>query len=95
MTLVTVTSERNDILALVHGRANWNVHITNDDVVELESSTPTKFSRHVLVTLPNAAFATNAAAGHFVRQLLNYPQVYCYGLALRCLDALLFSTHQI
>jgi DNA-directed primase/polymerase protein len=38
-------------------------------VVELDSSTPTKFSRHLIVRLPGAAFATNAHAGAIVRKI--------------------------
>lgn len=35
-------------------------------VIELDSSTPQKFSRHVIIRLPGAAFASNAHVGAFV-----------------------------
>ena len=40
-------------------------------VVELDSSTPAKFSRHLLVRVPGAAFASNFHAGAFVQSLLD------------------------
>ena len=39
-------------------------------VLDLDSSTATKFSRHVLVKLDGAVFADNAAVGSFVRAVL-------------------------
>lgn len=38
--------------------------------MELDSSTPAKFSRHLLVRVPGAAFASNFHAGAFVQSLL-------------------------
>lgn len=38
-----------------------------DDVLVLDSSTPAKFSSHVVVHVPGHAFADNAAAGRFVQ----------------------------
>lgn len=39
------------------------------DVVELDSSTPSKFSRHLILRIPGHAFASNAHVGALVRQL--------------------------
>ena len=39
--------------------------------MELDSSTPAKFSRHLLVRVPGAAFASNFHAGAFVQSLLD------------------------
>jgi hypothetical protein len=38
-------------------------------VYELDSSTPTKFSRHLTLRLPGHAFANNHAMGKFVAQV--------------------------
>lgn len=38
-------------------------------MLELDSSTPAKFSRHVVVRTPGAAFRTNAHVGAFVREV--------------------------
>jgi hypothetical protein len=37
--------------------------------LELDSSTPTKFSRHLVIRIPGWAFASNAAVGAFVRSI--------------------------
>ena len=44
-------------------------------MVELESSTPAKWSRHLLVRLPGAAFADNRHMGRFVGALLDAAEV--------------------
>ena len=41
----------------------------SDVVVELQSTSATKFSRHLVFKLPGAAFANAAHVGHFVRRL--------------------------
>jgi hypothetical protein len=43
-------------------------------VIELDSSTPEKFSRHLIVRAPGWAFADNIAAGAFVSMLLSRPE---------------------
>lgn len=54
--------------ALYH---NYGVLITWDHIVHLESSTNQKFSRHILVRLPNGAmFRDTAHAGEFVMQIV-------------------------
>lgn len=42
-------------------------------VLELDSSTPTKFSRHLIVRVPGWAFASNADVGAFVRSITTSP----------------------
>lgn len=39
------------------------------DVLELDSSTPSKFSRHLIIQIPDMAFATNIHVGAFVNDL--------------------------
>ncbi len=39
-------------------------------VLELDSSTSTKFSRHLIIRIPGMAFASNIHAGCVVAQLL-------------------------
>ena len=39
-------------------------------MLELDSSTPTKFSRHIIVTIPGAAFQSNAHVGAFVKDMV-------------------------
>ena len=46
--------------------ANYDVAAEDVDVVDLESSTPAKFSRHVLLRLRGAAFADNTHCGRFI-----------------------------
>jgi hypothetical protein len=40
-------------------------------VLELDSSTPDKFSRHLLVRIPGAALPNNKVAGHLVGALIS------------------------
>ncbi len=48
---------------------DFGVSVTPGDVIELDSSTPSKFSRHLIVDSPSAAFCDNRQAGEFVREL--------------------------
>ncbi|KAI3426242.1 hypothetical protein D9Q98_008618 [Chlorella vulgaris] len=50
-------------------RASFQLDMQDSWVLELDSSTEAKFSRHVVVRLPDAAFASNAHVGAFVLQL--------------------------
>jgi hypothetical protein len=50
---------------------NWGLVLDpQSQVYELDSSTPEKFSRHVIVRIPGHAFFHNLAIGHFVSQVL-------------------------
>ena len=51
-------------------QGQFEVAVGTTDVVELDSSTPAKFSRHLVVPLGGAAFASNAHVGGFVASLL-------------------------
>jgi hypothetical protein len=51
---------------------NWGLVLDpQTQVYELESSTPEKFSRHVIVRIPGHAFFHNLAIGHFVAQIID------------------------
>ena len=41
-----------------------------DDVIDLDASSGTKFSRHLIFRVPGAAFGSNLAMGAYVRQLM-------------------------
>jgi hypothetical protein len=46
----------------------YNLHVSQENMVDLDSSTDTKFSRHIVVHLPGGAlFADAVAVGRFVR----------------------------
>ena len=75
-------------------------------VLDLDSSTATKFSRHVLVKLDGAVFADNAAVGSFVRTVLRaqaadaaspvyYESSEATGCARRCMvDTAVYSRNR-
>lgn len=48
-----------------------NVSFESEDVVELDSSTEAKFSRHLIIHLPGAAFSDSVECGLFVRGVLD------------------------
>ena len=45
------------------------VSCERDDVIDLDSSTAQKFSRHLIFRIPGRAWASNAECGRFVRRL--------------------------
>ncbi|KAJ3037510.1 hypothetical protein HDV00_001623 [Rhizophlyctis rosea] len=47
----------------------YNIQCGVNDIVDLESSTTEKFSRHLIVHTPNAVFKDNAHVGAFVKNL--------------------------
>ena len=47
--------------------------------VELDSTTPAKFSRHVTLRIPGAAFACNQDVGAFLAHVLACPQARLRG----------------
>ena len=51
-------------------RQLFDIELQPGHVWELDSSQPNKFSRHIVVCLPKAAFACSAAVGKFVAHLL-------------------------
>lgn len=60
--------------ALLEGLANrfpqYCGHLRRECVWELDSSTPEKFSRHLIVRIPGAAWVNNVAVGHFLKDLI-------------------------
>ena len=59
-------------------RQLFDIELQPEHVWELDSSQPNKFSRHLVVCLPQAAFACSAAVGAFVAQLLVQHEVSFY-----------------
>ena len=55
-------------------RTCWGKQIADCDVLEADSTTDAKWSRHLVVHIPDRAFASAVAAGHFVKQhVLQHP----------------------
>jgi hypothetical protein len=54
--------------------ARWGLHLQPQWVIELDSSTPDKFSRHLIIRAPGYAFPNNGAVGAFVAAVLSKPQ---------------------
>ncbi|XP_020220222.2 DNA-directed primase/polymerase protein isoform X2 [Cajanus cajan] len=59
--LISVVLEALREKYAIHGDHNW--------VVELDSSTEDKFSRHIIVRIPKVAFKDNSHAGAFVSEI--------------------------
>ncbi|CAL8469241.1 g8782 [Coccomyxa elongata] len=55
-------------------RELWGLQLEDEWVWELDSSSPDKWSRHIIVVVPGRAFPNNLALGAFVNQLLSLPQ---------------------
>ena len=60
----------------------FGIELQPEHVWELDSSQPNKFSRHIVVCLPKAAFACSATVGAFVAQLLARHEVSSGKVAL-------------
>ncbi|KAJ1404411.1 DNA-directed primase/polymerase protein isoform X3, partial [Sesbania bispinosa] len=58
--LISVVLEALHEKYAIHGDHNW--------IVELDSSTEDKFSRHLIICIPKAAFKDNSHAGAFVSE---------------------------
>ena len=56
-------------------REEYGVEVSPTHTLETDSTTPAKFSRHLLVRVPGVAFVDNRAAGAFVARLLAFPEV--------------------
>ena len=57
-------------------RRYWaELSFAKDDVIELDSETAGKFSRHLIIRLPGHAFENNAAAGSFINRIMARPEV--------------------
>ena len=55
---------------ICHRRERWGIAVASHWFVELDSSTPAKFSRHITLRLPGHAFACNTAVGAFICGML-------------------------
>ncbi|EIE21146.1 hypothetical protein COCSUDRAFT_43486 [Coccomyxa subellipsoidea C-169] len=55
-------------------RELWGLQLEDGWVWELDSSSPAKWSRHIIVVVPGRAFPSNLALGAFVTQILSLPQ---------------------
>lgn len=55
------------------GREAWGLVMESDWVIELDSSSPAKFSRHVIIRVPGAAFEDALSAGGFCSMVLKQP----------------------
>ena len=49
----------------------FQIPLDPDQVIELDSTTATKYSRHLIIPLREAAFANNSHAGAFVSGVLS------------------------
>ena len=49
----------------------FQIMCTNQDIFQLTSTTPQKFSAHLIFHIPNAMFQNNLQAGLFVRNVLD------------------------
>ena len=56
-------------------RKKWGLELEDSWLWELDSSSPAKWSRHLIVTCPRHAFPNNLAMGEFVCSLLTPEQV--------------------
>ena len=52
----------------------FDVQLEDSWIIELDSSTPAKFSRHLVIRVPSAAFQSNSHVGAFVKDLCKAPQ---------------------
>jgi hypothetical protein len=53
----------------------WGLVLEDSWVWELDSSSGAKWSRHIVVRMPGAAFGNNLAMGAFVQQIMARPLV--------------------
>ena len=66
----TINHGRSNVKCKVDCRRKCPAQVTHEQVFETDSSTDTKWSRHLLVRIPGYAFASNAEVGAFVRRML-------------------------
>ncbi|CAG9461523.1 unnamed protein product [Pedinophyceae sp. YPF-701] len=61
------------VISAVRGglQERYNIAVPDDAIVELDSSTPAKFSRHLVVRCASAAFRNNAHVGAFLQWALS------------------------
>jgi hypothetical protein len=56
-------------------RRHWSLVLSDEWIWELDSSSPAKWSRHLIVACPSHAFPNNLVMGDFVRNLLTPSEV--------------------
>ncbi|XP_020590570.1 DNA-directed primase/polymerase protein isoform X3 [Phalaenopsis equestris] len=56
-------------ITLIAISEKYSIHANHECVVELDSSTEEKFSRHLIIRLPKAAFKNNSHVGAFVSEI--------------------------
>ncbi|XP_020590560.1 DNA-directed primase/polymerase protein isoform X2 [Phalaenopsis equestris] len=68
-------------ITLIAISEKYSIHANHECVVELDSSTEEKFSRHLIIRLPKAAFKNNSHVGAFVSE--SKQQVFLESLICR------------
>jgi hypothetical protein len=59
-----------------HLKKEWGITVNRHHVLDLDSSTQKKFSRHLIFMLPNAIFQDNYNVGNFVRNMCSELRTY-------------------
>jgi hypothetical protein len=59
-----------------HLRREWGISANRHHVIDLDSSTENKFSRHLIFMLPNVIFQDNYNVGHFVKDMCSKLRIY-------------------
>ena len=54
----------------------YSITITSKDILDLDSSTATKFSCHLIIRIPNSCFINNINCGNFVKYLILQIETY-------------------
>ena len=48
----------------------YNIVVDNECIIDLDSSTPIKFSRHLIFRVPGSAFTSNIHCGNFAKNVV-------------------------
>ncbi|KDR20422.1 DNA-directed primase/polymerase protein-like [Zootermopsis nevadensis] len=59
-----------------HMKKEWDITVNRHHVLDLDSSTEKKFSRHLIFMLPNAVFQDNYNVGNFVKNMCSELRLY-------------------
>jgi hypothetical protein len=65
-------------IVLFHLKKEWDITADRHDVLDLDSSTEKKFSRHLIFMLPNAIFQDNYNVGNFVKDMCSELRSYIH-----------------
>ncbi|GFG38177.1 hypothetical protein Cfor_04829 [Coptotermes formosanus] len=63
-------------LVSFHLKREWGITANRHHVIDLDSSTENKFSRHLIFMLPNVIFQDNYNIGNFVKDMCNELRIY-------------------